>query len=211
METNKIIVSLDGMDRKKALLLAWTLASQVWGFKVNDLLLSEGVEIIKDLKCLGRVFADPKLYDTCKTVANSVFKLVDAGADLVTVHASGGKEMMKAALDNAGQAKIIAVTVLTSLDNVQSIYHRSVDETVWDLAHLAYEANVHGIVCSSKEVKMLHHLDFMKIVPGIRKWPVEGDDQKRVGDGSQGDLFVIGRPITEAADPVEALNRIAKE
>jgi orotidine-5'-phosphate decarboxylase len=211
MKNEQIIVALDGMDREEALMLAWTLSPSVWGFKVNDLLLSCGINIIRDLKCLGRVFVDPKLYDIPKTVANSVFRLSDAGADLITVHASGGKDMMEAALENAGNSKILAVTMLTSFEDcdVQSIYHRPIDETVWDLAHLAYESKVHGIVCSSREVKMLQHLNFMKVVPGIRTGQPE-DDQKRIGDGSGADLFVIGRPITEADDPADALNNIIR-
>lgn len=212
MKNEQIIVALDGLDRDEALMLAWTLSSSVWGFKINDLLLSYGLSIIHDLKCLGKVFVDPKLYDIPRTVANSVLRLASAGADLITVHASGGKKMMEAALDNAGDSKILAVTMLTSFEDsdVQSIYHRPIDEIVWDLAHLAYESKVHGIVCSSHEVKMLQHLNLMKVVPGIRLEQVPKDDQKRVGDGSSADLFVIGRPIIEADDPVEALNKIVR-
>jgi orotidine-5'-phosphate decarboxylase len=212
MKPEQIIVALDGLDREEAILLAWTLSSSVWGFKVNDLLLSYGLDIIRDLKCLGKVFVDPKLYDIPKTVANSVFCLSEAGADLITVHASGGKEMMKTAVENAGKAKILAVTMLTSLEDsdVQDIYHRPIDEIVWDLAHLAYDSNVHGIVCSSLEVKMLNHLNFMKVVPGIRLGAIDNDDQKRVGNGDGADLFVIGRAITESPDPLEALHKIIR-
>jgi len=212
MQSNQIIVALDGMDREEALMLAWTLSSTVWGFKVNDLLLSCGIEIITELKCLGKVFADPKLFDIPKTVGNSVRRLAHAGADLITVHASGGKRMMKAAVENCGESKILAVTALTSMDEaeVHEIYHRPVEETVWDLAHLAYEAGTHGIVCSSREVNLLKHLNFIKVVPGIRVKNVEGDDQKRVGDGGGGDLFVVGRPISESADPIKAIESIIK-
>lgn len=210
MKPNQIIVALDGMDREEALMLAWTLSSTVWGFKVNDLLLSHGLDIIRELKCLGRVFADPKLYDIPKTVGNGVRRLAHAGADLITVHASGGKRMMRAAVENAGESKILGVTALTSMDDseVQATYHRTVDETVWDLAHLAHESGAHGVVCSSREVKMLSHLNFIKVVPGIRLKSVDGDDQRRVGDGAGADLFVIGRPIVEASDPIKAVHDI---
>ncbi len=212
MQSNQIIVALDGMDREEALMLAWTLSSTVWGFKVNDLLLSQGLEIIKDLKCLGKVFADPKLFDIPKTVGNSVRRLAYAGADLITVHASGGKKMMRAAVDNANDSRILAVTALTSMDDaeVNQIYHRPVDEMVWDLAHLAHESGVHGVVCSSREVTLLKHLNFIKVVPGIRLKSVDGDDQKRTGTGSGADLFVIGRPITESSDPLKAIESIIK-
>jgi orotidine-5'-phosphate decarboxylase len=200
------------MEREQALMLAWNLSPYVWGFKVNDLLVSYGLDIVRDLKFLGKVFADPKLYDIPKTVANGVYKLAEAGADLITVHVSGGRQMIKAAMDNAGDAKIIGVTALTSLDDpqIQEVYHRTAEETVWDLAHLAYDCKLDGIVCSSREVEMLKHLNFIKVVPGIRLGRIEGDDQKRTGNGAGADYFVIGRPITEAMDPIEALNQLVR-
>lgn len=210
MESKQIIVALDGMDREQALMTAWTLSSYVWGFKVNDLLLGYGLDIIRDLKCLGCVFADVKLHDIPKTVVNGTTRLSEAGADFITVHASGGKEMIKAAVDNAGDSKILAVTALTSLDesSVQEVYCRSVEETVWDLAHLANDAGAHGIVCSSNEVSMLAHLKMLKVVPGIRIGPVVKDDQKRTGTGDGADFFVIGRQITQSRDPMKALQKI---
>lgn len=210
MKSNQIVVALDGMGREEALTLAWTLASSVWGFKVNDLLLTYGLDIIRDLKCLGRnVFADPKLHDIPQTVANCVTRIADAGADLITVHASGGKDMIQAAVEAATDAKIIAVTALTSMDEptIQEVYCRSVEETVWDLSHLAVEAGVHGIVCASGEVAMLKHLNVIKVIPGIRTVPTP-DDQRRTGVGQGGDLFVVGRPITQAKDPIQALNQL---
>lgn len=212
MKSEQIIVALDGMEREDAITLAWTLASSVWGFKVNDLLLTCGLDIIRDLKYMGRVFADPKLYDIPQTVANSVSRLAGAGADLITVHASGGKTMMEAALDQCSNAKILAVTALTSLEDadVQPVYHRNVAETVWDLAHLAYDTQVHGIICASHEVLALKHLNFMKVVPGIRIGDTT-DDQRRTGIGIGADLVVIGRPITQAEDPLEALKTIVRE
>lgn len=210
MNLNQIIVALDGMTREQALTTAWTLSSHVWGFKVNDLLLTYGVNIIEDLKCLGNVFADPKFYDIPNTVANGVSRLAEAGADLITVHASAGKESMQAALDSAGNAKILAVTVLTSMteSQVREVYCRSIDETVWDLAYLAKEVGIHGIVCSSQELELIRHLDMLKVVPGIR---LDGqDDHCRIGDGAGADLFVIGRPITKASDPVAALKKFVK-
>lgn len=211
MKPEQIIVALDGLERQEAIALAWTLSSHVWGFKVNDLLLKHGIDIIADLKCLGNVFADPKLYDIPNTVANSVRQLASAGADFITVHASGGRKMIRAALENAQNAKILAVTALTSLGeaDMQETYCRRTDELVWDLAHLAYEAGAHGVVCSSQEVALLDHLNFIKVVPGIRTQP-EGD-QVRVGDGVGADYIVVGRPVTQARDPLQALNDILKE
>lgn len=205
MKNKQVIVALDGMKREQALLTAWTLASSVWGFKVNDLLITHGIDIIRDLKCIGRVFADPKLYDTPTTVANSISRLSESGADFITVHASGGKEMMQAALENAGDSKILAVSILTSMDNaqVQETYFKSVDETVWDLSHCAYEVGVHGIVCASQDINMLKHMNILKVVPGIRSEQI--DDQKRIGNGEGADYIVVGRAITRSPDPLKAL------
>ena len=212
MNADQIVVSLDGMDREEALMLAWTLSNIVWGFKVNDLILAYGVEIVKELKCLGKVFADPKLHDIPKTVSNGVRRLSHAGADLITVHASGGGRMIREAVAAAGDAKIIAVTALTSLEDgeVQDVYHRNVEETVWDLAHIAKDSGAHGIVCSSREVQLLKHLDFIKVVPGIRLRGMDGNDQRRTGDGHGADLFVIGRPICESSDPLKTIESIVK-
>lgn len=212
MDTKRIIVSLDGMNSEQAVSLAWTLSEHVWGFKVNDLITNYGVDIIKTLRCLGRVFADPKLHDTKNTVVNNVSHLAQAGADLITVHASGGVAMMRAAVDAAGSSRILAVTVLTSMDsaNCQQVYGKPVEETVWDLAHLAAEANVHGIVCSPQEVSMLKHLNLIKVTPGVRPLgPLDDEDQVRYETTTDADLLVIGRPITRAVDPLATLQEIA--
>src|SRR3954468_7479737 len=113
---NEIIVALDNMEQQAALELARSLSGKVWGFKVNDLLLEYGCSIVNSLKRHGNVFADPKLHDTPNTVRNSVKRLAFAGADLITCHIAGGVKMLQAAVDEAGKAKIIGVTMLTSLD-----------------------------------------------------------------------------------------------
>lgn len=200
----QIIVALDGMKREDALSMAWTLSSHVWGFKVNDLLFEHGLEIVNDLKCLGKVFVDPKLYDTPSTVANSVMRL--SIADFITVHASGGKDMLRAALENAGDAQILAVTALTSMNDAttQQIYGKPAAETVWDLAHLAKDVGVPGIVCSSHEVNMLKHLDLVKVVPGIRF----EETGERTGTGINADFIVVGRVVTKASDPIKVIRRL---
>ena len=101
---SKIIVALDGLTVKGALRIGKILSGKVWGFKVNDLLFTN-VEIIRKLKKFGKIFADAKLHDIPNTVGNSVKKLSKAGADLITVHASGGVEMMKVAKKTEGEAR----------------------------------------------------------------------------------------------------------
>src|SRR5689334_17776634 len=117
---DKIIVALDGMTRSEALELATALKGSVWGFKVNDLLIQCGLEIVRELKKFGGVFADPKLSDIPNTVGNSVRVLAAAGADLITVHASASAASLKAAVAEAGPSRILAITVLTSMSDEDS-------------------------------------------------------------------------------------------
>lgn len=203
---NRIIVALDGMSSGETLRFAKKLKGLVWGFKVNDLLFSDS-NIIQKLKKFGKVFADAKLHDIPNTVENSVKKLSVAGADIITVHASGGVEMMKAAEKNAGKCKIIAVTVLTSLpDNPKEVARLTRD---------ALEAGVDGIVCSGTDLELIKNISgsakLLKIVPGIRPdWYKKSDDQRRKVTPAEviksgADYLVIGRPITSAKDPFKAL------
>ena len=198
MDNKKIIVALDGMNRNDAVKIAKILRGKVWGFKVNDLLYNNG-SIVTQLKKYGKVFADAKLHDIPNTVANSVKKLSKAGADIITVHASGGIEMMKAAKINSGKSKIIAVTVLTSTKLNSS-------KQVLNLVKDAMKASMDGLVCSGKEVNALKRLtgtrSMIKVVPGIRPNTYKTkDDQKRIVTPTEAlklgaDLLVIGRPIT---------------
>lgn len=220
---NPIVIPLDGMTRGIALGLAAKLVDKVWGFKVNDLLIECGVGIIAELKQFGNVFADPKLHDIPSTVANSMAKLAAAGANLVTVHASGGVEMMRAAVDAAGGSKVLAVTVLTSLDEdtAHLIFGNPIKATVLQFARNASLAGVYGVVCSPKELEILGkqpELQFLaKITPGIRPaWHQVGDDQKRVMTPAEAaklgaTLQVIGRPILRADDPLEAVEKTVQE
>ena len=203
---NKIIVAIDGISEKEALRMARILRGYVWGFKINDLLF-ENEKIISKLKKFGNVFADAKLHDIPNTVANSVRRLSRAGADMITVHASGGMGMMKAAKRNAGQSKILAVTVLTSRE---ADFRKAVK-----LAHESIKANVDGIVCSGSDLLAIRKIPrskfLLKIVPGVRpSWYKKKDDQKRIitpekALESGADYLVIGRPILNAKDPIKAI------
>ena len=217
---DKIIVALDGMDEKSALAVADKLSGAVWGFKVNDLLLQRGTAIVTALRSRGRVFADPKLYDIPNTVGNGVRALADAGADLITVHISGGRQMLQKAVEASGSAKILGVTVLTSFDDAscREVYERDAAAAVQDFVRLADECGVPGIVCSPKELPLLTAFSrIMKVTPGVRpSWHGKADDQARTSSPKEtvangADLIVVGRPITEHADPVEAVRLIVEE
>lgn len=208
---NKIIVALDGLSEKEALRMARILKGYAWGFKVNDLLFENG-GIIHKLKKFGNVFADAKLHDIPNTVANSVKRLSSLGADLITVHAEGGVEMMKAAKKNAGRSKILAVTVLTSdAPNIKKVTR---------LALNAMRAKVDGIVCSGQDLAVSRNISgwesLLKVVPGIRPiWYKKKDDQKQTIIPQKAlelgaHYLVIGRPITGAKNPVKVLRGMQK-
>lgn len=206
VNSNKIIVALDGISEKEALRIAKLLKGHVWGFKVNDLLFYD-VAIMHKLKKFGKVFADAKLCDIPNTVSNCVKRLSSAGADLITVHASGGIEMMRAAKKSADKSKILAVTILTSSETNSGKVVR--------LTHDALKANVDGIVCSGHDLLSIRRIpgvqSLLKIVPGIRpNWYKKKDDQKRTITPKEAfargaDYLVIGRPILNAKNPINAL------
>lgn len=210
MNNKKVIVALDGITQEKALKIAKSLSGLVWGFKINDLLY-ENISIIRKLKKYGNVFADAKFHDIPNTVANSVRKLSDQGVDIITVHASGGIEMMKAAKKNSGKSKIIAVTVLTSSKlNFPTEVLRLTKKTI--------EAGLYGIVCSGHELKSIVRIEgikgHLKIVPGIRpSWYKEKDDQVRKMTPDEAirlgaDYLVIGRPLTKSKNILKTLQNI---
>ena len=212
------------MAQNEALEMARRLEGQVWGFKVNDLLLREGVELIPRLRHYGKVFCDPKLHDIPNTVANYVRILGQAGADLVTLHCTGGSAMLDAAraarTDGCG---LLGVTVLTAMPtaDVDYVYHRNISETVGDLARSALEAGLDGIVSSPLELSLIDECDpqhrLLRVIPGIRPhWYSQAEDQQRILTPGEAwrlgaDLLVIGRPITRAKDPVAACRLLAEE
>jgi orotidine-5'-phosphate decarboxylase len=173
----------------------------------------------------GRLFLDLKFHDIPNTVAGAVASAQSAGAGIMTVHASGGQEMLRQAVQAAGQDTLIAaVTVLTSLDagDLKAAGVLSApEEQVLRLARLARNAGVPAIVCSPKEVAIVRQ-DFTReelklVVPGIR--PADRkvqDDQKRTLTPAEAvragaDFLVVGRPITQAPDPLAAAKAILAE
>lgn len=222
-EKRRVIVALDSLGKEEALSLARELSGYAWGFKVNDLLITEGVGIITALRDYGGVFADPKLYDIPNTILNSCSALARAGADLITVHASAGVRGLEAARSGAGEAKILGVSVLTSFapDECLAVYGRETSQTVLQLARLVALAKVWGLVCSPEEIAMLRGdaqtLNLNLVVPGVRpSWYGASDDQRRVATPQDAvrlgaTYLVIGRPITASPDPLEALKRVSAE
>ena len=229
---NPIILPLDGMSKEKALETAEKFAGRIWGVKVNDLLDQGGAQpLIHELSDFGKVFADPKLHDIPNTVANRVKRYIGSvagsrGADFITVHASGGIEMMRAAVANRGDSKILAVTVLTSLseDEAHLICGKPVKAAVIQMARNALIAGVQGIVCSPLELAILgkspEFNGLIKVTPGVRpEWAAAGDQERVMTPGEAikagADYLVIGRPITnpppEIGSPENAIEKIMAE
>lgn len=214
---SRLVVALDALPVMDAIKLASQLAGQVWGFKINDLLFEGGI-MIQQLKNYGRVFADAKLFDTPNTVRNSTQRLVGYGADLISVHATGGVKMMEAAIRVADGAdcNIAAVTTLTSMsdDQVLLAYERERAFVAYDLAQMAADAGCDWCVCSSHELidPMFKNIGFQRIVPGLRPHgQVPGDDLVKVGgyaEMSGADLVVAGRLVTFSPDPVARVQQI---
>ena len=218
----QLIVALDVKDRPSACNIVNLLGDRVQWYKVGlELFVACGTEIIKTLRNeQKKVFLDLKLHDIPNTVAGAVKSAVTHGVSMITVHAGGGGNMVRAAVESAGNnTKIIAVTVLTSLSeddlNVQGIT-RSVQEHVTTLAELAISNGAHGIVCSPHEVPHIRSI-FGKvpliITPGIRLEMDAKEDQKRTGSPESAveagaDFLVVGRPIIRASSPVQVVDEV---
>ena len=213
-QEKKVIIALDGITAKQALELAAELKDHVWGFKVNDLLISHGIKIVEQLARLGKVFADPKLHDIPNTVSNGIKRFENAGANLITIHASGGNEMIKAAANSANNAKILAVTVLTSISPTEcnKIYNQETPlAAVTNLAINAINSGADGIVCSPEETQSLTNNPQLPqktliVTPGIRPTWSTTDDQKRIKTPKQAinegsSLLVIGPPNNQLNQP----------
>src|SRR5437867_6946809 len=222
---DKIIVALDVPTKVAALDLVDQLRGQISFFKIGlQLYTAEGPEIVRAILSTGaKVFLDLKLHDIPNTVARAVESACNLGVNVLTIHLSGGREMIRAATAaRANNISILGVTVLTSATEQTlreiGIAHK-VDEQVLRLAKLGVEAEIDGIVASSHEIKILRAQfgDKIKIVvQGIRPSWAEPGDQKRFMTPRQAveagaDYLGIGRPITAHPRPREAVARILGE
>jgi orotidine-5'-phosphate decarboxylase len=220
----KIIVALDVPSRAEAMPLVDVLREQISFFKIGlQLYTAEGPEIVESIVATGaKVFLDLKLHDIPNTVANAVQAVSKLGAQMLTIHLSGGPEMVRAATAAKGSMSILGVTVLTSA-NQETLRQIGISDTmghqVLRLAKLGLENGIDGVVASAHEIKTLRGEfgDKIKIiVPGIRPSGSEAGDQKRTMTPREAidagaDYLVIGRPITSSKNPQEALERILEE
>jgi orotidine-5'-phosphate decarboxylase len=231
---NPIIVALDVSTLEEAESLADKLSPYAGGFKVGmQLFNSVGPEALRRLRQKNLpIFADLKLHDIPNTVAGAVSTLTRYGASILNVHAAGGREMMRAAVEAAhGEASrtasepplVIAVTILTSIS--QDVFNKeigfpgSISELVVKWALLAREAGLDGVVASPLEIAPIRKAcgdDFVIITPGVRPAGAAADDQKRTMTPGEAvrlgaTYLVVGRPVTAAPDPVKAARGILEE
>jgi len=227
---NPIIAALDLPTVEEALKLAEQVAPVVGGFKIgSELFTSAGPDIVKKIRSMGApVFLDLKFHDIPNTVAKAVAAAVRLDVQMLSVHASGGVEMMKAAeqiaQDSAwklGHAPplVLGVTVLTSLDTAalsEIGLDPNVTRQVRRLANMANKAGLRGVVCSPREVADVRQMlpaSAQMVVPGIRAEAAAGDDQKRTMTAQEAiamgaNWLVIGRPIYAAQNPKAAAEKI---
>lgn len=222
----RVIVALDVPTHEAALEMVRRLEGEARWVKVGlELYLAAGRAVVEDLRSMDlQVFLDLKLHDIPNTVAGAVRSVAGCGASLLTLHASGGPAMLRAAVEAAAGLQaapaLLAVTVLTSMNETE-LRATGVTETaakrVLQLGTMAVDAGVDGLVCSPEETAALRAAlpETLLVVPGIRNAGDAIGDQSRTASAAEtlkrgASYLVIGRPITGAKDPAEALRRIVQ-
>ncbi len=226
--SDRVCIALDYPAREAAVEMARRLAGRIGWVKVGlEAFVAVGPSLVGDVASASKakVFLDLKFHDIPATVAGAVASAARSGAAMVNVHASGGRAMLESAreaADRAGLERLIAVTLLTSIDakaladlpmagHLEGIARR--------LALLAKNCGLDGVVCSATDLTAIRGAcgpDFFTVVPGIRPAGADAQDQKRIATpgaaiAAGADLLVIGRPVTSAPDPEAALARILEE
>jgi len=234
MTENKVIIALDLSDLEKMRKAVEELSPHTGFFKVGlEMFVLFGPDIVKEVvEKKGRVMLDLKLHDIPNTVKKATKNAAFLGAELLTIHTSGGAEMMKAAREAVDEyehetgkkgPKLLGVTVLTSIDqgtlNEELGVDKQVDEQVVSLAKLAQISGMNGVVSSPKEIEKVREAcgeDFLIVTPGIRPAWASKDEQKRICTPADAvklgaNYLVIGRPVLKAENPVAAIAKINEE
>jgi len=230
--SRKIICALDTHDLDEAVRMTKRLAPHVGAFKVGHALtLPYGLDVIDRLRDAGaaKIFLDLKFHDIPNSVALAVREAARRGVWMTTLHISGGPAMLAAAVaearawsDGPDGICLVGVSVLTSIDQHMLNEHlgvpRTVEEHMVSLSRLAMDVDLDGVVCSPHEVKAIRHSIGHGIIvtPGIRLANAEIHDQKRTGEARQvlsdgANYLVIGRTLTESADPEKTLECLGLE
>lgn len=224
---NPLFVAIDTPDLDRALSLARAVAPHVGGLKLGlEFLTAQGPAGVRSIVALGLpVFADTKFHDIPNTVGGAAREIARLGVSIFNIHASGGEAMMRAAKEAAGsvdpKVKVIAVTVLTSLDEdaLAAVGQNGpASDQAARLATLAQRTGLDGVVCSARDIPAIRRTcpaPFMLVTPGIRPEGSDPADQRRLmtpreASAAGADILVVGRPITAASDPAEAARLIAE-
>ena len=231
MSAKDVIIALDFPTREETLtFLDQFPAGEKPFVKIGmELFYAEGPQVVRDIKARGhKIFLDLKLHDIPNTVKRAMAVLSRLDVDMVNLHAAGASEMMKAALEGLTRPDgtrpiLIAVTQLTSTDAAALKNELLIDtpmaETVLSYAQNAAKSGLDGVVCSPLEAGAVHQRcgkDFLTVTPGVRFADGDAGDQKRVTTPAKAkelgsDYIVVGRPITQAEDPVAAYRRCVAE
>lgn len=233
MKNKKLIIALDVETPAKALELVNQLHSVAGMFKVgSQLFTAAGPQIVRDILAHDtKVFLDLKFHDIPHQVAGAARSAAELGVSLFTIHASGGSEMMRRAVDSVNEvaakggarSAVLAISVLTSIDATilsQIGVSSTPSESVLRLVKLADESGVDGVVASPREIETIRQTvsrpEFLIVTPGIRPATNDAGDQKRVATPSAAiaagaSYLVVGRPITGAPDPLAAATDIVAE
>ena len=225
-----VIIALDFDSRDKTLAFLDQLTGEKPFVKIGmELFYAEGPQIVRDIKARGhKIFLDLKLHDIPNTVKKAMAVLSSLDVDMVNLHAAGTRAMMEAALEGLTRADgtrpmLIAVTQLTSTSQQSMTEEIGIDKPLADVviayAQNAAKAGLDGVVCSPLEAGKIHTAcseRFVTVTPGIRFADAKADDQVRITTPAKAreigsDYIVVGRPITQAADPVAAYRRCVEE
>lgn len=223
----EVIVALDYPSAEEALSMVERLGPSATFYKVGlELYSRSGPGVVESLTAMGkRVFLDLKLHDIPNTVVGAMRSAADLGVDLITVHTAGGSAMLEAAAGASGShTRVLGLTVLTSLtpaelEVVWGREIRSIQQEVGRLTDLAVECGLDGVVASALEATWIRNRvdrDFLLVTPGIRPSGTDPGDQRRVATPADAvaagsDYLVVGRTITQAADPHAALEGLLAE
>ena len=228
---NDVIIALDFENQQKTLafLDRFPAGEKPYAKIGMELFYAEGPEIVRQIKARGhRIFLDLKLHDIPNTVKKAMAVLSRLDVDMVNLHAAGTRAMMEAALESltrpdGSRPLLLAVTQLTSTSGERMrdelLIDRPLDQVVMAYAKNAAEAGLDGVVCSPLEAGKVHQVcgeGFLTVTPGIRFAGSDAGDQVRITTPQRArelgsDYIVVGRPITQAEDPVEAYRRAVRE
>ena len=226
MKKFKFFIALDSETNARNIRIVKKLHPLVYGFKIGyrsfyNNRSSELISEIKKTRC--KLFLDLKLHDIPNTVSNAIDSISKFNPDFLTIHISGGKDMINAAVSslkkNKLKTKLLGVTLLTSLDTKDSfkIYkEKNTKRLVMKFSEIANKANIHGLICSGEDLNSLKRLKkLIKITPGVKMF-VRNDDQKRVTfahnalqDGAS--FVVIGRELIESKKPLDLLKKYGEQ